>query len=618
MIGAKGRLMMKTVAALFLAAALGAGCALAEEGPRIGPDKKIIHYFQYWPDAAYCRSNVREMERLPFDGIAIWPTAEIDGKREKIWFRWFNPERISEDLVADTIRDLKATEFEKFTDNFLQMSSQNGPLALPEWWDDNAWEKITANMALAARIAKECNLKGIMIDVEHYGPAHKWRFNYREAHAAQEKLFEQKVIDRARTWQEFADAARQRGREIMSAMCEVYPDITVMSIAGFHDLARMALVGGQIPLRDDRVEKLPDSHYALLVPFADGLLEGAGPRATIIDGGEGAYDYTLNRRFVAMRDRIRDTADLSAVPKLYKDRMNVAFGLMLDFGFHSRGWHTDPKDFHRNHFTPIDFGNALHFALRNSDRYAWVYSELDGAVFLENVYGYWQDPKEHASPTVPEEYLLEMERAREGRDLATGRDHSAIRNMPLPASAAELPGYGADDTFAPLLAEFEMIADLPEEWLFYPDEEALGGARQGFADVDVDLADWKPVRIGEYLQRQGHRFRGVGWYRCSFHVPKDLEGKHVFLLFPGMSPMSPPHVYVNGGWCDGETKHGVHIVNFTPNITPHVARGGARFGEENVVVVPILADANPGGVYKKPVRLAARRLLNSLNDSQKE
>ena len=589
--------MKNAVAALCMALVMATAWAVAEEGPRIGPDKKIIHYFQYWPDANYCRENVREMERLPFDGIAIWPTAEIDGKREKLWFRWFNPERISEDLVADTIRDLKATDFRKFTDNFLQMSSQNGPLALPGWWDDTAWEKITANLALAARIAKECNLKGIMIDVEQYGPAEKWRFHYLGSHAEEEKLFEQKLIDRMHTWQEFADAARRRGRDIMTAMCEVYPDITVMSIAGFHDLSRRATDAWE---RDG----LPASYYALLAPFADGLIEGAGTEATIIDGAEGAYDYTLNRRFVERRASIENAFDLSAVPELYKDRMSIAFGLMLDYGFHSRGWHTDPKDLHRNHFTPVDFGTALYFAMLNSDRYVWVYSELDGAVFLEDVYGYWQDPKEHARPTVPEEYLLEMNRAREPRDLATGRDHSAIRKMPLPASASELPGYGAQETFAPLLGEFEMIADLPEEWLFYADEEALGEARQGFADIEIDLADWKPIRIGEYLQLQGHRFRGVGWYRCSFRVPKDLEGKHVFLLFPGVSPMSPPHIYVNGGWCDGEVKNGVLIVNFTPNITPHVARGGARFGRENVVVVPILADGNPGGIYKKPVKLA--------------
>ena len=29
--------------------------------------------------------------------------------------------------------------------------------------------------------------------------------------------------------------------------------------------------------------------------------------------------------------------DVSAFPELYKDRMSVAFGLMLDYAFHGRG-----------------------------------------------------------------------------------------------------------------------------------------------------------------------------------------------------------------------------------------------------------------------------------------
>ena len=393
---------------LFVVAALGALPALAEMGPRIGPDKKVVHYFQYWPDAAYCRANVRDMELLPFDGIAVWPTAEIDGEREKIWFRWFNPEIITEDLVADTIRDLNATTFSKFTDNFLQMSSQNDPLALPDWWDDSAWEKITANMALAARIARDCGLKGIMLDVEQYGPPERGRFNYGEAHAAEERLLEQGLIDRIHTWQEFADAARRRGCDIMAAMCDEYPGITLISIAGFHDLARRAT-------DDWERDGLPASYYALLAPFADGLMEGAACEASLIDGAERTYAYKYNSNFVECRSDIKNAFALSVVPQLYKNRMGVAFGLMLDYGYHSHGWHTEPEDWHRNHFTPVDIGNALHFAMLNSDRYVWVYSELDGAVFLENVYGYWQDPAEHAEPTVPEEYLVELGRAREPR-----------------------------------------------------------------------------------------------------------------------------------------------------------------------------------------------------------
>ena len=553
--------MMKTVAALFLATALGALPVLAEEGPRIGPDKKIIHYFQYWPDAAYCRENVREMERLPFDGIAIVPTAEIDGKRERLSFRWFNPEKIPEDLVADTIRDIKATEFRKFTDNFLQMVTQCGPLDTPGWWDDDAWEAITANMALAARIARDCKLKGIMIDVEQYGESsgtYYHRFNYPEAHAKEKKLLADGKIDRVHTWEEFAASARRRGRQIMAAMCEVYPDITLMSILGLHDVAKR---GGQN--RDaDAWERdgLPVSFYALLAPFTDGLMEGASKEATIIDGAESAYAFKLNRQFVERRATIENAFDVSVVPEVYKDKMKVAFGLMLDYGYHSRGWYTDPKEFHRNHFTPADFGNALYFAMLNSDRYVWVWSELDGAVFLENVYGYWQDPKEHAKPTVPEEYLVEMRRAREPRDLAMGGDNSVWQQAedPDPAIARYIrfdkPGPNEDPLSGGAVPEgFVKISDLPADgWRFRIDPSDEGRDQKWF-DPATSTDEWRQIQIGDFYENQGVLYDGAAWYRRDIDVPKLPSDKKIFLFFGAVDEAL--WCYINGelvAWNDGD------------------------------------------------------------------
>ena len=518
------RFLTTTVVALLVAAAPGTHPVLAAMGPPIGPDKKIIHYFQYWPDAAYCRANVREMERLPFDGIAIWPTAEIDGKREKLWFRWFNPERIPEAMVADTIRDLKATEFRKFTDNFLQMAAQCGPLGAPGWWDDDAWEAITANMSLAARIARDCGLQGIMLDVEQYGAApgpHMERFNYPRAHAEEKKLLAGGKIDSVHTWEEFAAGARRRGRQIMAAMCEVYPDITLMSILGFHDAAKR---GGQN--RDaDAWERdgLPVSYYALLAPFTDGLMEGAAEEATIIDGAESAYAYKVNRQFVERRATIKNAFDVSVVPELYKNRMGVAFGLMLDYGFHGRGWHTDPGDWHRNHFSPADFGNALHFALLNSDRYVWVYSELDGAVFLENVYGYWQDPEEHARPTVPEEYLLEMRRAREPRDLGAGSDHSTFGDIPNRKKAI----YGKE--LETVLTATEKVFALPKDgWRFKMDWENLGPGQLWYLPA-TPMDDWILIETEAFWGSKGGT--GAGWYRRDIDVPVLPEGERVYLHF---------------------------------------------------------------------------------------
>ncbi len=584
---------MKCTTTVYLAVTLLGGAALGGQGPRIGPEKKIIHFFQYWPDAKYLRENIHRMASLPFDGFVIWPSAVIEGKEtpHSVFFRWWAPEEIGHECVAGMIADLKATDFGKFTENFLLVHSQSSPLAAPSWWDDHAFEKITANMALAASIARECGLKGIFFEAEHYGAAaspYMDRFNYGYAANNEKDMLKRGLTDKVHTWEEFADAARRRGRQIMSAMCEVYPDITVLSHPGWHENAKFRRdLFGQ--------EHLSGSDYGLLAPFADGLLEGATEKATIVDGGSNGYSLTLNKRFVAMRDRIRNAADVSAVRGLYAEKMEVAFGVMADFLHYDplQGWHTDPKDFGLNHFTPIDLGNALYFAMLNSDRYVWLYSELDGAVFLENVYGHWQDPAEHAKATVADEYILELRRAREPRDLDTGRDNSPVADMPIPRSAAELPDHSDERTFGPLRDQYEIIADLPREWLFFADDENLGISTLGYHDVATDVSEWKTIEIGDYFQRRGYRFRGIAWYRCSFNVSKNLEGKKVFLLFGGIAPRSH-QVWVNAELftkpCDSEEKGGVLIVDFTRQVV---------HGKRNTVVLPIISrDGKPAGIYK--------------------
>lgn len=143
-----------------------------------------------------------------------------------------------------------------------------------------------------------------------------------------------------------------------------------------------------------------------------------------------------------------------------------------------------------------------------------------------------------------------------------------------------------------LASEYEIVADLPGEWRFLEDDEALGIGH--YTAVDWDDSDWDTIRIDDYMQRQGRRFRGIGWYRCWFDLPKELEGKKIGLLLPGVSTK---HFYVNGRWLPRERKNGVWIVDFTDV---------AKFGEKNLITLGIVTTGQPGGVYK-PVRLAVKK-----------
>ena len=594
----RGRRLAAGAAVAGTALILIAVCSCVSVGPgaAIGPEKKIIKCGQDMPDARYLREHIRKLEECPFDGVVIDLTAQIEGKRERLWLRWFGPKPVEEQWLSESMVDLQATEFRRFTDNFVWVSTQSGHAPAPGWWDDEAWATITANMRLAAKFARDTGLKGIMLDVEQYG-VRAWshymmRFDFSDPHVQEGGMVKRGELERRHTYEEFAAAARPRGKQIMRAMCDVYPGITILVIPGLHRVAKERIGAGRRKCPNEDLQGLASSDYGVLAPFGDGMLEGAGPDAVIIDGYESSYPFTLNERFRTGREEIVAACDVSAVPDLYRENVRVGYGLMLDYEYLLYGWNQEPSEFGRNHFTPRDFGNALHFAMLNSDRYVWIWNEWRGAVF-------WEDPqdKPEAKATVPAAYIDAIRHARQPRPLDSGRDQAAARAMPVPAPAATEAGHDPEARLAPLQAEYEFVADLPAEWLFFADEEALG-FRLGYVEEDTDVSAWESIPISDCFQRFGHRFRGVAWYRTTFHVPKELEGRQVFLIFARVSVV---HTWVNGRWANATVKHGCLVVN--PNKRPSHR---IRYGEENFVVVPVLTDGSPGGITG-PVKLAVKK-----------
>jgi len=440
---------------------------------------------------------------------------------------------------------------------------------------------------LAARIAKDAGLRGIMLDVEQYGGMKwsRWMLRFAYPHAASQKLDMKArgLIDHIVSWEEYVEATRRRGREITAAMCKVYPRITVLVLPGLHHVAKDRIGAGNHRGKQP-LEGLPSSDYALLAAFGDGLLEGLGDEATLVDGYESSYAFTLNKRFVAARKQIEDTASISAVPDLYRKRMSVGFGLMLDNRYNVRGgWHSDPKEFYSNHFTPQEWGHALYFGMLNADRYVWIWNEQGGAVSFAN------SGEEGKPANVHEDYYQAMHAARRPRSMNAGRDNTRALAIPVPKLG---PQYDEKQTFGPLESEYDIVAELPETWLYLADDESLGIGH--YTAENLDESQWTTIKTNDYLQRLGQRFRGIAWFRCRFDVPAELKGKKVYLLFGGVSTN---HFYVNGHWLNREHKNGVWIADFTEH---------ARFGEKNLVALGVVTQGDAGGLYK-PVKLAVKR-----------
>src|SRR5438270_370918 len=97
---------------------LFSACACSSSFHPSTTGKKLISYGQDWPNTAYLRAHIAEMETRPFDGIVIaasHETAPAMGGESMGNDAW-GKTRYNFADYAHCIDDLKATRFKKFTD----------------------------------------------------------------------------------------------------------------------------------------------------------------------------------------------------------------------------------------------------------------------------------------------------------------------------------------------------------------------------------------------------------------------------------------------------------------------------------------------------------------------
>jgi hypothetical protein len=311
------------------------------------PIKALIEFGWDEPDTAFLRRHVAEMERTPFDGCVFHVTtsAPQGGGENVSWLVW-GRRILTEDELRAALDDLKATPFRRFTRNFLRFNTAPGDL---DWFDDHA--AVLSNARLCARVAREGRCAGILFDVEEYQGG---LFTYSKQRDA-----------KAKTWDDYASQARRRGREVMEAFQEGFPDPTVFLTFG-HSLPRTTSEGGKRPLSECR--------YGLLAPFLDGMVEAARGKARIVDGFELSYGYKEPKAFDdAYRLMTEGVLPIVADPEKYRRVVSAGFGLWMDHEWRTRGW--DEADPSKNFLTPEAFEASVRKALERSDEYVWIYTE---------------------------------------------------------------------------------------------------------------------------------------------------------------------------------------------------------------------------------------------------
>ncbi|MCC6348647.1 MAG: hypothetical protein IT347_03530 [Candidatus Eisenbacteria bacterium] len=327
--------------------ALFAGVVAMAIRPEPAPRKRLIEFGWDSPDPHFMRTHIAELQASPFDGCVFHvPYFEPGGRTGDFTWELWGRRRFTRAELDSARRDLLATRFGRFRDNFLRVNTTPGNL---DWFEDHS--AVLSNLELAASLAREAGAPGVLLDPEQY----------------QGQLWDYSVQRRAtgRNWDQLAAQVRRRGAEVMRALERGYPGLTVFMTFAY-SLPLHETIGGR--------GALTGAHNGLLAPFLDGMLEAARDSTRIVDGHELSYSYRDPARFAAQADSMRrGVLRLVADPARYRRRMSVGFGIWLDFDSPRTPW--QPAEVSRNYFTPESFGRAVQAALDNADEYVWIYGE---------------------------------------------------------------------------------------------------------------------------------------------------------------------------------------------------------------------------------------------------
>jgi len=413
-----------------LSAILGVAILLASSSPGraqdLPPTKKLIETGWDEPDTERLLQNLEDMEKRPFDGVVVgvagWKEDEATPPaRKRVPLRpAFSRDPWKREWFQKPIEDLKACKFRRFTDNFLILGANPGNV---DFFDDEGWAAIVGHWRIAAWVAKQGGLKGIVFDPETYSALHA-QFHY-AAQPQREK----------HSFAEYCAQARERGRQVFRAVADEYPDLTLLG--SFMNIACVAAAG-----QSDPKPLLAIQPYGLYPAFIDGWLDAAPPKMAFVDGCENAYRYNSAERYLESAALIRGACQTLVSPEnraKYRAQVQVGFGVYLD------AYANPPTSPWLRGGLPAGRLRAnVATALRVADQYVWVNGEK---------HRWWPTPNRSVKPESWPEALPGCERA-----LAFVRD-------PIGAARAEI----AD------LAKAGKLANLVHDGDFGSSELPRGG-----------------------------------------------------------------------------------------------------------------------------------------------
>ena len=227
-----------------------------------------------------------------------------------------------------------------------------------DWFDDAGWREVVNHWRLLARLTKQGGLRGLLYDAEPYQPPHsQFRYDAQSGH------------DR-HTFADYSAKARERGRDVMRAVAEEFPDATIFTYRLFSDL---------LPLLDsgNLARALECDTYGLQPAFVEGWVEVAPAGLVLIEGTEdigyranSAAEY--NAAFTRQRLRLPEFLAPELRDKFAR-QLRIGQSLYLDAYVNPPGspWTID----HTGSNPARRLASNLESALAASDGLVWLYGE---------------------------------------------------------------------------------------------------------------------------------------------------------------------------------------------------------------------------------------------------
>lgn len=154
------------------------------------------------------------------------------------------------------------------------------------------------------------------------------------------------------------------------------------------------------------------------------------------------------------------------------------------------------------------------------------------------------------------------------------------------------------------IGDREAVMLLPEKWRFRFDPDEVGEADEWF-NVHWSADGWTSLRTDTFWEDQapgreweaahdGFDYDGLGWYRTTFELDPEYEGRKLVLFFGSVD--EDAKIWLNGKLVADHPMDGPDgwKTPFTIDITDHV-----RFDETNFLAVAVRDSSGKGGIYKR-------------------